>query len=359
MAPEQWSANGQVDSRTDVYGFGIILYEMLTGETPFKRRENEPPYILYRKHVAEPVPNPKSRNPQISDDMSSVILRCLRKKPEERYSSFAEVITDISGAYKRAFGEPWVPKIFAPPPQKKSSRATQLAVRGASLQCIDDHRAAISVLDKALALDPYHSLALRLKGRSCCAMNKHAEAFGYFEQLATRSADDAQNQDDMAFCLNELGHSVEALRHAERSIQLDPMCSSSRNNRGIALANLGRFDEAEQSFDEAIRLNAQSAEAWNNKGFLFVKTGKTEQAIACFRRAIDLNPRYITPYFNLKALELQRGLKSKEPGAMAASMRKACTLMEAVLAVEPTHPGALKILLVLRQGLADEGYTDR
>jgi len=359
MAPEQWSAEGPTDCGTDVYAFGVVLYEMLTGGRPFERREDEPPYVLHAKHLTESIPDPKTRNPAISDEVSAVILRCLRKKPEDRYPGFDDAATDIASAYEKAFAEPWIPRTFPLPPQAKSSRATQLAIRGVSLQCIDDHEAAISVLDEALVLEPSHSLALRLKGRSCCAMSKHAEALRLFREVEAGSRDDPQTQDDMAFCLNEMGRSAEALHHAERSIQLDPRGASSRNNRGIALANLGRFHEAEESFDEAIGLNAESAETWNNKGFLLVKTGRPDQAEACFRQAIDLNPRYLKPYFNLNDLVLQRGLKANEPVAMAASMREGCALMEAVLAVEPTHPAALKICSGLRQGLTDAGHGDR
>ena len=353
MAPEQWSARAEVDSRSDVYGFGVILYEMLASRRPFEREEGEPAYVLHAKHINELPPDPRKYNPEIPDGLSEVALRCLRKKPAERYPTFADIEADVSGVYEKAFSVTWVPKEFPPPPQAKCSRAMQLAMQGVSLQGLEDHFAAISVLDQSLVLEPNNSFTLRMKARSCCATANHAEAFGYFKQVEALAPDDANIQDDMAFCLNEMGQSAEALQHAERAIQLDPRSSSSRNNHAIALANLGRFREAQESFEEAITLNPRSAETWNNKGFLLVTMGRPAQAADCFRRAIDLNPRYLKPYFNLNQLILQHGLNSNQPGPMMASVREALSLMDAVLTVDPTHPAALKTHSELTQALAN------
>jgi len=355
MAPEQWSARAEVDSRADVYGFGVIFYEMLAGRRPFEREEGEPAYVLHAKHINELPPDPRKYSPEIPDGLSEVALRCLRKKPAERYPSFADIEADVSGVYEKAFSATWVPKEYPLPPQAKCSRSMQLAMKGVSLQCLEDHSAAISVLDQSLALEPNNSFALRIKARSCCAMANHADAIGYFKQVEALAPDDAQIQDDMAFCLNEMGESLEALRHAERSIHFDPNGSSSRNNRAIALANLGRVREAQESFEEAITLNPRSAETWNNKGFLLVKMGRPKQAADCFRQAIELNPRYLKPYFNLKQLILQHGLNSGQAGPMTACVREAVSLMEAVLAVEPNHPGALKVRLTLTRAVGQTG----
>jgi len=355
MAPEQWAGGAEVDSRTDVYGFGIILYEMLAGRRPFEREEGEPVMVLHAKHVSELPPDPRRYNPEIPSGLSEVVLRCIQKKPSERYPSFDEVAADIGCVYEKAFSESWVLKEFPLPPQAKCSRVMQLAIQGVSLQCLEDHEAAISALDESLALEPNNPFALRLKGRSCLAMGKHAEAMHLLRHVEAVTPDDAQVHDDLALCLNEMGRFEEGLQCAEQSIRLAPTSFSSPNNCAIALANLGRQREAQESFEKALRLDPRSAETWNNNGFLLVKMRCAEQAADCFRRAIDLNPRYLKPYFNLNDLILQRGLDSGQGGPMTACVREALSLMEAVLAVEPTHPGALKIRSGLTQALANAG----
>lgn len=91
MSPEQVEAK-EVDSRSDIYSLGIILYEMLTGRLPF---EADTPIALGIKHKSEIPMNPEEYNPQIPDDLSGVILKCLEKDKELRYQSAAEIRTDL------------------------------------------------------------------------------------------------------------------------------------------------------------------------------------------------------------------------------------------------------------------------
>src|SRR5215831_7838295 len=81
MAPEQ--VNGEhIDTRTDIYGVGLVLYEMATHRRPF--REKSTPWlidsILHQAAVA-----PRTLNPRVSVEMERIILKCLVKDQENRY----------------------------------------------------------------------------------------------------------------------------------------------------------------------------------------------------------------------------------------------------------------------------------
>jgi serine/threonine protein kinase/tetratricopeptide (TPR) repeat protein len=91
MSPEQVEGK-EVDQRSDIYSLGIILYEMLTGTIPF---EGETPFSIALKHKSEVPRHPKEINPQIPDDLSRVILRCLEKNREKRYQSSGEVRSEL------------------------------------------------------------------------------------------------------------------------------------------------------------------------------------------------------------------------------------------------------------------------
>jgi tetratricopeptide (TPR) repeat protein len=88
MSPEQTLGEG-VDHRTDIYSLGVTMFEMATGEMPFKEGD-----IGYH-HIHTPAPSPQNINPQIPDELKQIIMRCLEKKPEDRYQSTDEVFAAL------------------------------------------------------------------------------------------------------------------------------------------------------------------------------------------------------------------------------------------------------------------------
>lgn len=94
MSPEQWM-DKTIDARTDVYGLGVILYEMLTGCVPF----NAPTVMqLANKHVRIPPQPPNTLRPDLPKPVSDVVLRALSKKPEDRPSSTLEFAQELTEA---------------------------------------------------------------------------------------------------------------------------------------------------------------------------------------------------------------------------------------------------------------------
>jgi serine/threonine protein kinase len=98
MAPEQ--GMGQPgDARGDIYSLGVMLYQLATSRLPF---EADTPLAVVIKHVNDPLPLPRSINPELPEAIERVIVRALAKHPDERYQAVDEMMADL----RRAMGMP-------------------------------------------------------------------------------------------------------------------------------------------------------------------------------------------------------------------------------------------------------------
>ena len=87
MSPEQGEGH-QVDQRTDIYSLGIMLYEMLTGDVPFRA---DTPMAIVIKHMTAPMPMPRAINPAIPEALERVILKATAKASDDRYQTADEL----------------------------------------------------------------------------------------------------------------------------------------------------------------------------------------------------------------------------------------------------------------------------
>jgi serine/threonine protein kinase/Tfp pilus assembly protein PilF len=92
MSPEQVEGK-DIDSRSDIYSLGVILYEMVTGKPPF---QGDTPFSIALKHKSEKPPDPRQINNQVSDQLSRVILKCLEKDKGKRYQSADDLSSELS-----------------------------------------------------------------------------------------------------------------------------------------------------------------------------------------------------------------------------------------------------------------------
>jgi serine/threonine-protein kinase len=90
MAPEQASGRADLDGRADLYSLGVVLYQMVTGRTPFW---GSTPQVMHA-HVYDPPPPPSSVA-EVSPAMEAVILRAMAKNPEDRYPTGAALAADL------------------------------------------------------------------------------------------------------------------------------------------------------------------------------------------------------------------------------------------------------------------------
>ena len=102
MAPEQLNADATADSRMDIYGLGMVLYEALTGELPFRARNlwNLREKILTTEPVAVTV-----LIPDVPRELDRICRQCLSKSPSARYASAEELAVDLRKLLVAGFGD--------------------------------------------------------------------------------------------------------------------------------------------------------------------------------------------------------------------------------------------------------------
>lgn len=109
MAPEQAAADPLVDHRADIYAWGVLAYELLTGATPFGGR---PPQAQLAAHVLEEAEDISRRRMAVPGALAALVMRCLAKRPDERPQSAAELMAALDAVSTPGGSAP--PRAVAP-----------------------------------------------------------------------------------------------------------------------------------------------------------------------------------------------------------------------------------------------------
>ncbi len=95
ISPEQARGQRDLDERTDIYSFGVVLYELVVGRVPFSA---DTPFSIIHDHIYTPLPLPRAINPRIPEAVELVLLKALDKDPGARFATVADMVRAFRAA---------------------------------------------------------------------------------------------------------------------------------------------------------------------------------------------------------------------------------------------------------------------
>jgi tetratricopeptide (TPR) repeat protein len=135
MAPEQAAADPTIDHRADIYSLGAMAYEMLAGHPPFSGRTSQQLLAAHVSRAAEPL---TSVRPTVPPELAAIVMRCLEKRPADRWQSAEELLRALESVATPGSGTsatPAVPTVVTPaqPAQPPRGRRVATAIGAAVL----------------------------------------------------------------------------------------------------------------------------------------------------------------------------------------------------------------------------------
>jgi len=292
MSPEQFETM-DVDTRSDIYSFGVVMFEMLTGRRPFYIDVEDERWNRCKQCHQEVLPDPPRQiNPTVPIELERIVLKCLEKRPEDRYQSFDELRAHLEPLLKRQTGE----AMKLPTPDE--FRASEWANKGKSLQHLRRFDEAIKCHDRALEINPQLAEVWSNRGNSLHSLGRFDEAIKCHDRALKINPQLAEAWNNKGNSLHSLGRFDDAIKCYDRALEINPQYAEAWYNKGLSLYNLRHFDDATECYDKALEINPQYADAWNNKGNSLSSLGRLDEASRCYDKALEINPQLVEAWNN-------------------------------------------------------------
>lgn len=337
MAPEQWQKEAVLDARTDSYTIGILLFEMITGRTPYTVEVHDNTNWLeawqhqHEHGVLPPFP------PIVPASVADLITACLSKQPEDRPADAAVLLATLLRLYEQEIQRPpravqenipfsagdytnrgityamvgrieWALSDYAQALQLDAQNPFVYNNRGMLYARLGKFHEAVTDFSAALQLDRRFAEAYNNRGSAYDRLGQTEQALADFNQALDYNPDFADVFNNRGLLYDRVGQTDRALANYGRALQLQPTYATAYFNRGNTYLRMERYGQAIADFTQAVRFNPKMANAYNNRGLAHERMGQAETALVDFHQAARQNPQYAMAYFNAGANLANRDL---------------------------------------------------
>jgi serine/threonine protein kinase/Flp pilus assembly protein TadD len=301
-APELWADEAQAPSVAgDVYAFGVLLFEMLTGSRPFSEKEYDREAWATAHRSRRPVAPSGYPAEGLPAAGMALALDCLEKKPSRRPRNFAEVLDRVNTvleehdpvSHRRRV---MLSAVLSQGLGEQGAKSQDLAyLRTHSLLKMGEPQQALEELD-AFPRDEYDARLWLYRGSALSYLERDEEALDCFERAL---AGELSPQERMG-CLSEYALSLKRLGRFDeaRALYKQLMASVSDDQLPMVMVNLASVYLEQEQGEEVVRLlepfvrkEPDVAIAWVSLARAYVIVGKYGKAESAYGRALGLAPQ--------------------------------------------------------------------
>ena len=310
MSPEQFERGAKLDTRADVYSFGVMLFEMLTNELP--RVGTAAQELVEQSDAGQALP----------DNLRSIILRCVDLERDQRPTDFQQLQSELAEEFRQCVGKE--------PPSPESVHAPNVGefnLLGMTFSQLGHMDEAIRFFDDGLDISPLDRYLLINKGTSLRESARFREALKCYEMALEVAPDSAALWGNMARLFVEMCNPSAALGALDRGLQLAPDDSVLIGNKAVVLFQLGKSSEALTLNAAVLAAHPRNGRLLTARGDMLFKLGRHQEALDCFERALVMDP------LNYEAWGGKATISEK-----IANYRDALVCVNRALELQPNQP---------------------
>ena len=274
MAPESFS--GQADIRSDIYSFGVVLYQMINkGKLPF----------IGNNHLEWKKAHKNHEIPHSDSIIFPIIKKCLAKVPDYRYGDFDELKKDLEELYIKETGK--IP--YKPANTFELSKGIHLS-KGYGYEKLGRDSDALRIYEEAKNMDSDLFVDMINLGAAYNRLKQPKKAIEEYEKAVQKEPNSFLAHYNLGNALSYDGQIKDAIIEYDESIRLNPDCKECHTNYGNLLRGLSQVDEAIEHYNIVLKLDSNFFQAKVNLGVALGLNEKFDEAIQTFQEAENINP---------------------------------------------------------------------